>query len=149
MQNKKLGLNNSEFLLFIPHLLTLVNNRMAFPTTGTLTYYKDRICRLLEFNTNKIVTLQMISSNSNDCIELDTQETNYIKQLCTKYSLEEPECNLQTLNNLILLENPSLRSLSSIAELVESSDEGLILMTTMILLNHDNTTKSNNTSNNP
>jgi len=140
MKNKKLGLYHNSFLVRMIDDFNTFVDLSRYPAQGDLVYYKNRICRILEYNKHRMQVLQLISSNPYDCIELNEQETSYIKQLCTKYNLEEPECNLQTLNNLVLIDNQYLLEiLPNITELAASNDEGTIIITTMILLNHDST----------
>jgi hypothetical protein len=140
-KKKRLGWSGSPFLIYTTDLIT-IPDRKNYPMSGDLTMVNSQLCYVRKVNKDQTVEVSLVTSVANDCIELDEDETSLIRQLCSKYNLLEPDCNLQTLNNLILIENKELREkLTDITGLARSSNNGDITITAMILLKHDDEAK--------
>ena len=124
MKNKVLGSQGKRFRALLPpgHGNTYLGHRV-------LTSYTDY---------TNIKECYIVTWNSKDYITLNETETIMIKDLCEKYKIEEPECNLQTLCNIIIQDNPNLESiLPNVTELARSSSEGDVIITAAMLLNKD------------
>jgi len=124
IKNKILGGKGKRFMALLPpgHSNTYLGHRV-------LTSYTDY---------TNIKECCIVTWNSKDYITLNETETIMIKDLCEKYKIEEPECNLQTLCNIIIQDNPNLESiLPNVTELARSSSKGDVIITAAMLLNKD------------